>query len=80
MSLAQVQNTLEIPVASNIPKPGGWALFSPGEQYSEHGHVAVILRVGTSTLDIVEANYKKCGISVRTISKWDKELRGYYVK
>ena len=44
----------------------------------EFGHVAVVTKVGSSSLELVEANYKPCAISTRSLGIDDKRIRGYY--
>ena len=62
------------------PVVGGIVVFRAGKIFGKDGHMATILRNNTasSTLDVVEANYKKGAITVRTISKWDKEILGFF--
>ena len=76
--LKQVEHADDIPVNDNIPNPGDWILFHPGEIYSVHGHSAVIMAVGTSTLKIIESNFRKCQITVREISRWDRNIKGFF--
>jgi hypothetical protein len=56
--------------------PGGVALF---KYKSGLVHYAVVESVGTSTIDIVETNYKHGKKTERTVSLSDGALRGFYL-
>ena len=58
---------------SAIPWPGYLVLLSEGE----YGHLAVIQRIEGDKLYIVEANYKPCAVSTRTLDINDPRIRGY---
>lgn len=75
---AWVQHAKDIPAVSIAPRLGGWILFRAGRVYGEHGHAGVVMRIGTSTVTIVEGNYRKNQITVREIRLDDPEVRGYF--
>jgi hypothetical protein len=76
--LRQVEMASDIPVTHYDARPGDWIVFEAGKTYSAFGHAGVIMEVGTSTLKVVESNFRKCEITVREISKWDKEIKGFF--
>ena len=78
MSLRSVEHTLDIPVVSNYASVGSWILFKPGKKYSEFGHSGVVMRLGTSTITVLESNFIAGQISVRTIPINSPDIRGYY--
>lgn len=75
---APVAQAIDIPVKYQIPIPGAWVLFRAGPMYSKYGHVSYILNVSTSTITVIERNFKKCEITKREINKNDPNIRGYY--
>ena len=77
MKLKQVETANDVPINSTEPVPGAWILFT-GKPYSKFGHGGIIMAVGTSTLKVLDANYKPCEMTVRIIKKDDKRIRGFY--
>ena len=73
-----VKQAIDIPVRHAIPIPGAWVLFKAGQMYSQYGHVAYVKSVGTSTISIIEKNFKKCQITVRDIPIGNSQIRGYF--
>lgn len=59
---------------AEIPWPGYLVLLNEGL----YGHIALILGIEGENLGIIEANYRKCKVSERTISIFDPKIRGYF--
>lgn len=55
-------------------KEGGVVIL----QYGKVRHVAVVLKVTGDELSIVEANYKRCRTSFRTINRYSEEVVGFW--
>lgn len=55
-------------------EPSDVAVFS----YNGLPHYAVVERVGTSTFDVSETNFKRCQKGTRTVELDDPSLLGFY--
>jgi surface antigen len=42
------------------------------------GHVAIITAVRENEIDVIEANYKRCAVSTRTINRNSQLIIGYW--
>jgi surface antigen len=62
------------PINSTDPVIGGVVVTSE----SWAGHVAIIEAVHDGQIDLIEANYKKCAVSKRTISTSSLVIKGFY--
>ena len=74
----RVSAAKEIPVLNFDPLVGSVALFKPSPQYSQFGHVALVIEVASTTFKVSEFNFVPCKITVRTINKNDPLLRGFF--
>lgn len=65
-------NAKEIIPTSKTPQPLGLFITSEGL-----GHVGVVLRVSSASFDVVEANFKPCSVSYRTLPLNYPYLKGF---
>ena len=70
----KVKTAKDIPILKFQPIVGSLALFD----YKPFGHVAYVEKVNQDSIEISEANYKKCQITYRTVKLDDPHLLGYF--
>lgn len=71
--IPELPKTADI-VVSNLAKDGSVAVFD----YRGLRHYAYITKLGTDSFEVIEANFERCKLSKRTISRDDPALLGYW--
>jgi len=76
----QVERAIELPVNSDYPRLGGWALFSYRNKKTGEldGHSALVIGISTSSIIVLESNFISNTITRREISLKDPYLRGFW--
>lgn len=65
------------PINNQVPIVGAVVITTESSGFNT-GHVGVVTAVSETTINITEANYSRCKVTSRTISRSSKVIRGYY--
>lgn len=63
-------------INSTTPTIGATVILNEG-YYS--GHLATVVGIDNNTITIIEGNYKRCKVTIRTLPKNSYKIIGYYV-
>lgn len=65
-------------VNSSDPILGGVVVWKKGSGYSSFGHVGIVIDYDDDNLYVLDANYKRCKLTFRVVSRKQKGIKGYY--